>query len=91
MNAAEIKKQLEILEQAKALVIILGGGVVLFGAVDECIGFAEYTQIPVRTTYMVRKVYLTILTLMVSTSWNGQKHEDITNGDKYIKIVTGED
>ena len=64
MNAAEIKKQLEILEQAKAPVIILGGGVVLFGAVDECIGFAEYMQIPVSTTYMVRKVYLTMLTLM---------------------------
>lgn len=53
-NAAEIKKALEILEQAKAPVIIMGGGVVLSGAVDECIDFAEYMQIPVITTYMAK-------------------------------------
>ncbi len=50
----DIKKAIEILTQAKAPVIIMGGGVVLSGAVNECIQFAEYMQIPVITTYMAK-------------------------------------
>jgi tartronate-semialdehyde synthase len=47
-----IKKALDLLSQAKNPVMIMGGGVVLSGAVDECIEFAEYMQLPVITTYM---------------------------------------
>lgn len=53
-DVTEIKKALEMLEQAKAPLIIMGGGVVLSGAVDECVEFAEYMQIPLITTYMAK-------------------------------------
>ena len=48
----DIKKAVDILSEAKAPIIIMGGGVVLSEAVEECIAFAEYMQIPVITTYM---------------------------------------
>lgn len=48
----EIKKAADILSEAQMPVIIMGGGVVLSNAVEECIAFAEYMQIPVITTYM---------------------------------------
>lgn len=47
-----IKKALDLLGEAKNPVMIMGGGVVLSGAVEECIKFAEYMQLPVITTYM---------------------------------------
>ena len=51
-QADDIKKAVDILSEAKAPIIIMGGGVVLSEAVEECIAFAEYMQIPVITTYM---------------------------------------
>jgi tartronate-semialdehyde synthase len=47
-----IKKAFDLLSQAKNPVMIMGGGVVLSGAVEECVKFAEYMQLPVITTYM---------------------------------------
>ncbi|MFH1020884.1 MAG: thiamine pyrophosphate-binding protein, partial [Pseudomonadota bacterium] len=51
-DLALIKKALDLLDEAKNPVMIMGGGVVLSGAVEECIKFAEYMQLPVITTYM---------------------------------------
>lgn len=53
----EIERAMDLLEQAKAPVIIMGGGVVLSGAVDECVAFAEFMQIPVITTYMAKGAF----------------------------------
>jgi tartronate-semialdehyde synthase len=53
----DIERAMDLLEQAKAPVIILGGGVVLSGAVEECVAFAEYMQIPVITTYMAKGAF----------------------------------
>lgn len=50
----EIKKAFDIISKASSPVIIMGGGVILSGAVDECIEFAEYMQIPIITTYMAK-------------------------------------
>jgi tartronate-semialdehyde synthase len=50
----KIGRALDILERAEAPVIIMGGGVILAGATEECIEFAEYMQIPVITTYMAK-------------------------------------
>jgi tartronate-semialdehyde synthase len=50
----QIKKAIDLLSQAKAPVMIMGGGVVLSGGVDECIKLAEYLQLPVITTYMAK-------------------------------------
>jgi tartronate-semialdehyde synthase len=53
-NPDQIKAAMGILSQAKAPVIIMGGGVVLAGATNECVELAEYLQIPVITTYMAK-------------------------------------
>lgn len=53
-NIEDIRKALDILEEAQNPVIIMGGGVILADAVEECIEFAEYMQIPVITTYMAK-------------------------------------
>ncbi|MHB8278397.1 MAG: thiamine pyrophosphate-dependent enzyme [Candidatus Humimicrobiaceae bacterium] len=53
-NLNEIKKAVDLISQAKSPIIIMGGGVVLSGAVEECIEFAEYMQIPIITTYMAK-------------------------------------
>jgi tartronate-semialdehyde synthase len=50
----KIKKAIEMLNSAKAPVIIMGGGVILSEAYKECVEFAEYMQIPVITTYMAK-------------------------------------
>lgn len=50
----QIKKAVSLLKQAKAPVMIMGGGVVLSDAVKECTEFAEYMQMPVITTYMAK-------------------------------------
>ena len=50
----QIKKAVDMLVEAKAPLIIMGGGVVLSDAVNECIEFAEYIQVPVITTYMAK-------------------------------------
>ena len=50
----DIKKAMEMLEQAKNPVIIMGGGVVEAKACDLLVKFAEKMQIPVITTYMAK-------------------------------------
>lgn len=50
----EIKKAVDLLLEAKAPVMIMGGGVILSGAEKEFIELAEYLQIPVITTYMAK-------------------------------------
>ena len=48
----QIRKALDMIRAAKAPVLIMGGGVVLAGACDRCVTFAEKTGMPVITTYM---------------------------------------
>ena len=52
-----IQQVLDLLSQAKNPVMIMGGGVVFFGAVAECVEFAEYLQLPVITTYMSKGAF----------------------------------
>ena len=51
-DAAKIAQAVKMLTEAKAPVIIMGGGVVEANACDECVKLAELLQIPVITTYM---------------------------------------
>lgn len=53
-NTNDIDKALDMLEEAKSPLIIMGGGVILSHAEKECIEFAEHMQIPVITTYMAK-------------------------------------
>ncbi len=53
-NPDQIKAAMGLLAQAKAPVIIMGGGVVLADATKECVAFAESLSIPVITTYMAK-------------------------------------
>ncbi len=50
----QITKAVELLRQAKAPVMIMGGGVVLSNAVKDSIEFAEFMRLPVITTYMAK-------------------------------------
>lgn len=50
----DIQKAMDMLLESKSPVIIMGGGVILSGAVNELITFAEIMQIPVITTYMAK-------------------------------------
>ncbi len=45
---------IELLDNAKTPVIIMGGGVILSEATKECLEFAEYMQIPMIMTYMAK-------------------------------------
>ncbi|MDR2648135.1 MAG: glyoxylate carboligase [Clostridiales bacterium] len=53
-KATDIEKAMQTLREAKAPVIIMGGGVVEANACKLCVQFAEYMQIPVITTYMAK-------------------------------------
>jgi tartronate-semialdehyde synthase len=48
----QITQAIDMLLAAEKPVLIMGGGVMLAGATDEFIRFAEYMQLPVITTYM---------------------------------------
>ena len=50
----EIQKAIAMINEAKAPTLIMGGGVVLAGATDLCVKFAETMQLPVITTYMAK-------------------------------------
>ncbi len=50
----QIQRALEMIRNAQAPVMILGGGVILADAVDRCIAFAELAGLPVITTYMTK-------------------------------------
>ncbi|MDR3247648.1 MAG: glyoxylate carboligase [Treponema sp.] len=53
-SKAAIEKAVKLLDGAKNPVIIMGGGVILAKAEKALIEFAEYTSIPVITTYMAK-------------------------------------
>jgi tartronate-semialdehyde synthase len=50
----DVDKALEMIKAAKRPIILMGGGVLLSGAVKECIEFAEIIGSPVITTYMAK-------------------------------------
>ena len=50
----EVVKAAEMLDSAKAPVIIMGGGIILSGAEQKLLSLAEKLQIPVITTYMAK-------------------------------------
>lgn len=51
---ADIRKALDMIREAKAPVLIMGGGVVLADAAELCVRFAEIAGLPVITTYMAK-------------------------------------
>ena len=51
---AAIEKAVKLLDEAQNPVIIMGGGVILAGAEQALIEFAEYMSVPVITTYMAK-------------------------------------
>ena len=51
-NPRQIKQAAEAIAAAKKPLIYIGGGVILSGAADEILEFAELTKIPVTTTLM---------------------------------------
>lgn len=51
---ADIDRALDMLDEAKAPVIIMGGGVTLSESEQDVVALAEYLQIPVITTYMAK-------------------------------------
>ena len=53
-DKADIQKAIAMINEAKAPTLIMGGGVVLAGATDLCVQFAEMMQMPVITTYMAK-------------------------------------
>ncbi|MDR2747542.1 MAG: glyoxylate carboligase, partial [Treponema sp.] len=53
-SRASIEKAVRLLDEAKHPLIIMGGGVVLAGAEQALIEFAEYMDIPVIVTYMAK-------------------------------------
>jgi tartronate-semialdehyde synthase len=53
-DSAAIGKALDLLEEAKNPVMIIGGGVVLSEGEKECIALAEQLGLPVITTYMAK-------------------------------------
>ncbi len=53
-DISDIRKAIDMINEAKSPAIIMGGGVVLAGATDLCVKFAETLQIPVITTYMAK-------------------------------------
>ncbi len=50
----KIKAALQLISEAKAPVMIMGGGVILSEATNECVELAEMLQLPVITTYMAK-------------------------------------
>ena len=50
----DIQKAIAMINEAKTPTLIMGGGVVLAGATDLCVQFAEMMQMPVITTYMAK-------------------------------------
>jgi tartronate-semialdehyde synthase len=51
---AAIEKAVKLLDEARNPVMIMGGGVILAGAEQKLVEFAEYMDIPVITTYMAK-------------------------------------
>ena len=53
-NPEEIATALDMIQAAKSPVMIMGGGVILAEAAEECVRLAEQLNIPVITTYMAK-------------------------------------
>jgi len=51
-DRAQIARAIDLLLAAENPVMIMGGGVLLAGAAEKCVEFAEYLSLPVITTYM---------------------------------------
>jgi tartronate-semialdehyde synthase len=51
---AAIEKAVQMLDEAKNPVIVMGGGVILSKTEKELLSFAEYMDIPIITTYMAK-------------------------------------
>jgi tartronate-semialdehyde synthase len=51
-DAAQIARAMDLLLAAEKPVLIMGGGVLLAGAAERMVEFAEYLSLPVITTYM---------------------------------------
>jgi tartronate-semialdehyde synthase len=51
-NAAQIARAMDLLLEAENPVLIMGGGVLLSGAAERFVEFAEHMSLPVITTYM---------------------------------------
>lgn len=58
-NKLQIKKAVSMIEKAERPVLYVGGGVVLSGATEELLKFAEKTDIPVTTTLMAMDAFPT--------------------------------
>jgi len=54
LDREKIKAALDLIRQAKNPVMIMGGGVILSHAAQECVELAECLQIPVIPTYMAK-------------------------------------
>jgi tartronate-semialdehyde synthase len=52
--SADINKAIDMINEAKSPLLLMGGGVVLAGAVQEAISLAETLKLPVITTYMAK-------------------------------------
>ena len=50
----DIHRAIEMIKQSEKPIIVMGGGVILSDAVDECIQLAEKLNTPVITTYMAK-------------------------------------
>ena len=59
-NKLQIKKAVNMVEKAERPVLYVGGGVVLSGATEELLKFAEKTEIPVTTTLMAMDAFPTV-------------------------------
>ena len=53
-DMADIKKAIAMINAAERPALLIGGGVILAGAADLSVKFAEMLQIPVITTYMAK-------------------------------------
>ena len=53
-KAEEIAAALSMISSAKKPIMIMGGGVLLSGATNECVALAEKLNMPVITTYMAK-------------------------------------
>ena len=53
-NMSQIQEAIKLIKNAKAPVLIMGGGVVLSGATTQCVELAEMLKLPVITTYMAK-------------------------------------
>lgn len=54
LRQEEIAKAIELIREAKNPLLLMGGGVILANAAQECVELAETLKVPVITTYMAK-------------------------------------